>query len=246
MDPTQLDYPEGLSVVNFSDENDLQASAGEYVLGGLSPDEREIFEVELQRNRALAAAVGQWQDRLLRLVPAAAAVEPPAALWQRIERNLPGSQAAVGRTDRRWWDDVRFWRAWGLAGALAVLVLTLLLVLPAPGSVAPARFIAVLEMPGAGARWIVQADAVSVQLIPVAAVAPGAKQSLQFWTKQLGAAGPTSLGLVAANQRIVIPTSRLPGLSANQLFEVTLEPEHGSPLARPTGPVLALGRTVQL
>ena len=125
--------------MNFGDENDLQASAGEYVLGGLSPDERKTFEVELGRNRALAAAVGQWQDRLLRLAPAAAAVEPPAALWQRIERNLPGGQDRTSQTDRHWWHNVRFWRAWGLASAMTVLVLTFLLVLPAPGGVAPAR-----------------------------------------------------------------------------------------------------------
>ena len=232
--------------MNFSDENDLQASAGEYVLGGLSLDERKAFDIELQRNRTLAAAVGQWQDRLLQLAPAAESVAPPAALWQRIERNLPRDKEAPTSPGRSWWNNVGFWRAWGLAGAVAVLVLAFMLVVAVPADVAPAQYLAVLETPGAGARWIVQADATSVQLIPVANVVPGVKQSLQFWTKQQGAAGPTSLGLVAANQRIVIPTSRLPGLSANQLFEVTLEPEKGSPLPRPTGPVLALGRTVRL
>ena len=40
--------------------------------------------------------------------------------------------------------------------------------------------------------------------------------------------------------------ARLPTLEAQQLFELTLEPEGGSPLDRPTGPVLFLGRTVQL
>ena len=30
-----------MSIVNFSDENDLQATAGEYVLGSLSPEERK-------------------------------------------------------------------------------------------------------------------------------------------------------------------------------------------------------------
>ena len=232
--------------MNFSDENDLQASAGEYVLGSLSADERRAFDAELQRNRALAVAVGQWQDRMLRLAPAVVAVEPPSKVWQRIEHSLPTPGVKPPASPGSWWNNLWFWRAWGLGGALAVLVLGFLLVVSAPTNVVPERYLAVLETPGAGARWIVQADANSVQLIPVASVAPGARQSLQFWTKQQGAAGPTSLGLVAANQRIVIPTSRLPGLSANQLFEVTLEPENGSPLPRPTGPVLALGRTVRL
>ena len=246
MDSTQPDYAEGLSVVNFSDENDLQASAGEYVLGSLSIGERKIVDAELKRNRALATAVGQWQDRLLRLAPATEAVEPAIALWQRIEGNLPAGEARKTIIGRGWCGSVQFWRVWGLAGAMAVMVLALMLVMAPSMVVAPVRFLAVLETPGGGARWVVQADATSVPLIPIASVAPGVKQSLQFWTKEQGAVGPTSLGLIAANQRIMIPTSRLPGLSANQLFEVTLEPESGSPLSRPTGPVLALGRTVRL
>ena len=31
-----------------------------------------------------------------------------------------------------------------------------------------------------------------------------------------------------------------------QLFEITLEPENGSPTGRPTGPILYVGRTVAL
>ena len=116
--------------MNFSDENDLQASAGEYVLGSLSANERQAFDAELQRNRALAAAVGHWQDRMLRLAPAVVAVEPPAALWQRIERNLPAPGAKSHTTHGGWWNNLWFWRAWGLGGALAVLVLGFLLACP--------------------------------------------------------------------------------------------------------------------
>lgn len=232
--------------MNFRDENDLQENAGEYVLGVLTTEERRAFNAELQRNRKLAAAVGQWQDRLLRVAPPPEPIEPPATLWPRIEGNLAAGRAAARKPAVGLWSNVQFWRAWGIAGALAVLVLAVAMLLPASIELAPGRFVAVLEAPGIGARWIVQADSTSVQLIPVASVAPGAHQALQFWTKQQGAAGPTSLGLVAANQRVVIPASRLPGLGANQLFEVTLEPENGSPLPRPTGPVLALGRTVRL
>ena len=83
--------------------------------------------------------------------------------------------------------------------------------------------------------------------LPVADTGPvPAGRSLQFWTKPQGAAGPTSLGLVRAGQSVSLPASRLPGVGPQQLFEITLEPENSSPLDRPTGPILYVGRTVAL
>jgi anti-sigma-K factor RskA len=87
----------------------------------------------------------------------------------------------------------------------------------------------------------------TVRLRPVSdtgVIPPG--RSLQFWTKLKGAAGPTSLGLVKAGQPLELPVSRLPGVGAQQLFEITLEPEGGSTIGRPTGPILYVGRTVSL
>jgi anti-sigma-K factor RskA len=40
--------------------------------------------------------------------------------------------------------------------------------------------------------------------------------------------------------------AQLPAVEAQQLFEITLEPATGSPLNRPTGPILFVGRTVAL
>ena len=78
------------------------------------------------------------------------------------------------------------------------------------------------------------------------ACAGGDQTALQFWTKPGGASGPTSLGLVPGDRATVTPGSRLPGLGSNQLFEITLEPEAGSPIGRPTGPILAVGRAVRI
>ncbi|MGH8773230.1 MAG: RNA polymerase subunit sigma-70, partial [Burkholderiales bacterium] len=54
------------------------------------------------------------------------------------------------------------------------------------------------------------------------------------------------LGLVKPNERVEIPAGKLPGLSPNQLFEITLEPEYGSPIGKPTGPILFVGRSVKV
>lgn len=146
-------------------------------------------------------------------------------------------------------------RRWQLTSALAIaaslLLATLLLVRNPAGPPAGARYLAVLQSPTSqDAGWIVEATAGGqVRLIPVdpaAAAAPPAGKSLQFWTKAEGAAGPTSLGLVTAGVAVSLPAARLPALGPRQLFELTLEPAAGSPLPRPTGPVLYVGRSLLL
>ena len=55
-----------------------------------------------------------------------------------------------------------------------------------------------------------------------------------------------SLGLVKPGEAIEVPVDQLPPLQPNQLFELTLEPEGGSPIGRPTGPIQFIGRAVQI
>lgn len=71
-------------------------------------------------------------------------------------------------------------------------------------------------------------------------------KSLQFWTKADQWQGPKSLGLVRPGEPVQVPIDRLPPLEANQLFELTLEPEAGSPIDRPTGPIVFIGRAVKM
>jgi anti-sigma-K factor RskA len=83
-----------------------------------------------------------------------------------------------------------------------------------------------------------------LKLIPLGAQAAPTNRALQFWTKADDWSGPVSLGLVQADQSLDVALDRLPALQDNQLFEITLEPAAGSPIGRPTGPVLYIGRAV--
>lgn len=114
---------------------------------------------------------------------------------------------------------------------------------------AGARYLAVLQSPDQRSTgWVVELQAGrTLRLVPVGDVGSvPAGRAWQFWTKPEGAAGPTSLGLVRAGQTLELPVQRLPAVGARQLFEITLEPEAGSPTGRPTGPILYVGRTVAL
>ena len=234
---------------DLRDPAERDAAAGEYVLGTLDPADHAAVAAALPQDAALRAAVYAWQDRLLPLSAQAPAVQPLPALWTRLslalDANAPSRQAPAGRAP--WWQGLRFWQ--GLSGmALAAsLVLALRLVAPVPDG---QRYVALLESPDdrRAAGWVVELQAGhTLRLVPVGdtpPVPPG--RALQFWTKAQGAAGPTSLGLVRAGQTVEMPVARLPAVGAQQLFEITLEPEAGSPIGRPTGPILFVGRTVAL
>ena len=226
------------------------AAAGEYVLGTLSAEDHAAVAAALPQDAALRAAVYAWQDRLLPLSAQVPAAEPAPSLWTRVSLALdactPPRQVAPTRTP--WWQGLRFWQGLSAVGVAASLLLTLRLLAPLPAD--GARYVALLESPDErhAAGWVVELQAGhTLRLVPVGdtpPVPPG--RALQFWTKAQGAAGPTSLGLVRAGQTVEMPVASLPAVGAQQLFEITLEPEAGSPIGRPTGPILFVGRTVAL
>ncbi len=235
--------------MNFADAEERDALAGEYVLGLLTRNERAEFERELPRNRALAIAVRDWEERLWPVSTVAAPVRVSPALWAWIERDLgfvramPRPEVEPPRTS--WWQSLAFWRTGAMIATAAALLVALV---PAMRDIVapPVTYIAVLEAPDRSPGWIVQATAGRpVRLTPLVSDTVGAQQSLQFWTLIDKAQGPVSLGLVEPNRAKTVPHKSLPGLKEGQLFEITLEPYGGSPLkTRPSGKILYKGLTV--
>lgn len=230
---------------------DRQALAGEYVLGTLSAEQRRALEQRLHEDEALAAAVRDWEERLLPLTALAGRETPSPHLWHRIERSLAALEPRPLPTPALtggWWRSLLFWR--GLSGvALAACLLlglsTALLVnrpLPAP------RFVVVLAAPeDRTPGWVVQAgDARRLRLIPLTRTELPADRVLQFWTKADDWSAPVSLGLVAPGQSLELALEQLPPLEPDQLFELTLEQVGGSPTGRPSGPIQFIGRAVSV
>ena len=95
--------------------------------------------------------------------------------------------------------------------------------------------------------WIVQAGTDrNVVLTPLRPVVVPPGKALQFWTKGSNWTGPVSLGLVAPGSTLRVALDKLPVTQADQLFEITLEPERGSATGKPSGPVLFIGKTVKV
>jgi anti-sigma-K factor RskA len=228
-------------------DDDTEELAGEYVLGTLSAGERRRVELSLPHEPALRAAVAAWEARLLPLAAMARPAEPSPQVWARVEASLaaarrPGPAPAT----RLWWERLGLWRALAATGFAAAAVMAVVPRLQAP--VATPRYMVVLAAPNNMAPgWIVQVDtAGALKLVPLGTTRVAPDQSLQLWTKGEGWKGPVSLGLVQPGKAADISLASLPPLQANQLFEITLEPKSGSPIGRPTGPILYIGRAVRM
>lgn len=246
------------------DSDDIQHLAGEYVLGTLSAASRAGVEARMANDAALRTAVEQWQQKLEPLNALVEPVEPSPQLWTRIESSVVAQTEAAKSTKASavsaqttqpaagpiasWWNNLNLWRGLTAAGfttaaLMGIMVVTKLAQPPAPG------YMVVLVGPqDKSPGWVVQAGTNSQQarLIPLGKMEVPGDKSLQFWTKGDDWKGPVSLGLVKPGQSLEIPLDKLPPLQPNQLFEITLEPYNGSPLDRPTGPILFIGRAVKI
>lgn len=222
-------------------DEDRNVLAAEYVLGLASVEERAQVERDLDRDFELRRAVYYWQDRLFPMTRLPDASDPSPALWPRIEKSLtPPAEVPRGG----WWESLALWR--GLSVAALALAVALGVRFLAP-TAAPERYLAVLQNDQKTAGWIVEIEARgNVRLVPLAATPVPPQRALEFWTKAPSATAPTSLGLVPGDRTTEIPAARLPSLEPDTLFELTLEPETGSPIGRPTGPILFVGRAVAL
>lgn len=235
--------------MNLQDADDRSVAAAEYVLGTLDAPTRAEFERLLQDDAGLRAEVYTWQDRLLPLAMRTGPETPREGLWPGIAARIAPApiDTATPAANDALWRSQRRWRATALLSMAASVALAAVLVLrPAETQV---RYITLLQAPETQRTgWVVETTAGErIRLVPIDAgtVVP-ADKSLQFWTKPQGADRPTSLGLVNPNARLELPVARSPGVGEQQLFELTLEPQGGSPTGLPTGPILFVGRSVRL
>ena len=230
----------------MSERFDPYELAGEYVLGTLSRERRREVDAMLPDDATLRAAVAYWEERLLPLSALVEPVAPPPALWTRIERSLgPASVSAVARPG--WWERLGLWRALA-AGGFAAAAIMAAVVGVRQFEVAQPRYMVVLAAPqNAGPGWVLELVADdTLRLEPLVTTEVPADRALQLWTKADDWEGPVSLGLVKPGESVEVKLANLPKVVPNQLFEITLEPAAGSPIGRPTGPILYIGRAVRI
>jgi anti-sigma-K factor RskA len=226
-----------------ADRDEMEALAGEYVLGTLDADERRAAEGRMGADPAFRTAVADWEERLQPLADSVSAVSPPAAALDRIMAAIEAAPAAVPpganvvvlrRSVRRWQITT------GLMGAAAAILAAIVVLdrtAPAPQS----EFVAVLTAEGAKPAFVATVDTAkrTISVRRVALAAPPDK-SYELWSIEPNAA-PKSLGLLEqaslSRALAVAPTGKA-------TLAISLEPKGGSPTGAPTGPVVFSGALV--
>lgn len=225
----------------------------EYVLGLTDGAEREAFELRLEDEPDLRAAVARSRDRFVELDLTAPALPLDEALWTPVAQlrrevgqdarratgqgdkppappaNLPGPP--LGR--------VRTYFRTGLAAGIGLLVGTAV----SFTTLQPDPVVLTVLVDAAGTPLAVVEDfgSTEARVRFVADVAVPEGQQMQVWTLPSPETGPVSLGLLQGPAGQVLRGPDLPRPAEGQLYEITLEQLGGSPTGRPTGPVVAKG-----
>ena len=243
-----------------SQPEDRDVLAGEYVLGLLDDTATAEVEHAIRSDTDLARRVAFWEEQLLPAATALGEAKVDPAQWGRIEQSLAARRQTLGRMItplpsglrrgmlRTAWHSPALWRTTTALATAAAIVLAIM-----PGRVSapaesPTRYFAILQSRDAsgqdsGPGWLIQiSQNGSVRSLPLSDVQPGSGRSLQLWTLWDQARGPVSLGVLPPGGAIRLPPERLEAIGDGQLFEITLEPEAGSPSGRPTGRILFIGR----
>jgi anti-sigma-K factor RskA len=186
-----------------------------------------------------------------RLEDAAHADEPSletsraAALREAGRLPISSGEAAADARRRLFgmiWNSLMFWRIGGMVAAAAALVIAMGLGSQLQQARSAPVLVAILKTQDNRTAAIVNAFADGrTELVPLAAFTVPAGKVLEVWTLWDRQVGPRSVGLLAAMSSTRLRLDNLP-LGPDQLFEITLEPAGGSPIGRPTGPILAIGR----
>lgn len=231
--------------------------AAEVALGLI---EESAIDPALAADPAFQRAIADWRERLAPLDRTAVPLAPEPALWARIRARLAtasmpeaATAAAHARPSRavagrgflaELWENLAFWRYAGVAGALATLVLAVGLSVMAERANRKPVLIAVLVTDQNETSAIVNINADgTAELIPTMNFAVPDGRAIEIWTLWDKAVGPRSIGLIERTRSTTLDLRNLPRPRPGQLFEMTLEPAGGSPIGRPTGPILNKGLT---
>jgi anti-sigma-K factor RskA len=234
--------------MNVRNAEQLDAIAGEYVLGTLGGRARQRFERLALTHRIVADAIRAWEDRLLPLAEALPPIVPPSGVWTAIVSRI-GGRGGASSTSRP--ASVGWWRGLALAGLAMSLALAVVLLKGTPER--PEGNL-VIVLAGQDAKPAIVATAtragryLSVKALAPLGVAPD--RALELWMLPDGG-NPRSLGIIpiagaGGIARVELPAAADQALQSIPALAVSLEPAGGSPTGLPTGPVLYTGQVQRL
>ena len=211
--------------------------AAEYALGTLRGRARERLKRWMRDDPELRKEVQSWETRLAPMAQLVTPVEPPARVWNQVERQL-GS-----RTKSSWWKAL----GWMAAGAAAAMIAVAVL-LPLQSD-STAAYVAVLSDPKTNRPVLVATAERADKVLRVNVLDPAihvSGRSLELWALPQGGK-PRSLGVLSNQERgaLKLLAAADQALGDVPTLAISLEPAGGSPSGQPSGPVLYTGPCVK-
>ena len=221
-----------------TDRDELDALAGEYVLGVLDDAQRREIDTARAGNGALEQAIRFWEDRLSSLAELAPPAAPPPDGWERVAARL-----ALPQEPARVKNPAVPWR-WATAVATAVAAVLALYIAMAPPAAAP-HFVAILHAPQQDQpSFVATVERNGLVLRAVATATPPADHAFELWIIPRGATAPAPLGMIPADGRLQLATLTTP-VGEGGTLAISVEPPGGSPTGLPTGPVVYVGPVIR-
>ena len=119
------------------------ALAAEYVLGTLAGGARRRFDAWLKQDPALRITVNEWETRLTPMAADIEAVQPPERVWERVSKAIAPKPASTKASGASLWDNLAFWRGFGLTAATGFAALMVFVGVRPPEIVMPAGMMTV-------------------------------------------------------------------------------------------------------
>jgi len=241
----------------------IQTTLGHDTTVPLRPSAPPTQALEPPPPKAAAQHTIKTGDEVANAPPATTA----AAVPQAVRPAPPPSNAASSSTRRGrrqgFWSGSRPWQALSVLLAVSLLALyaagnpptaeSVPTPSPAneekPATAAPAGRFAVLQAPGQTSTpgWLLAVDPLgNLSLSPKVSIDIPPDSAVYLWTRNDAEPVPRLLGGLNPGGPATVPAEVAGNLHADQLFEMTLEPRSDTPPSAPKGPILFIGRLVQL
>jgi anti-sigma-K factor RskA len=226
--------------MNIAQHRLLDALCAEYLLGTLRGSARRRFEAAVQKEPLVALRLRHWEATATPRYSKMIEVQPPARLWQQLERELD-----LSRYRQPWYQRTIFWKTWASL-ATAALLIVLVLAGRGPLPVAPAlEQIAQLSGAGGATQVVAQRsrDGRTLVLKANRPVLAGPNQSYELWLIAGPGIAPVSLAVLGnLDVAITLDQKSADQLRAGATLAVSTEPAGGSPTGQPTGAVILAGQ----
>lgn len=231
----------------MTDREDIDMLAAEYVLGTLDRDERSSVAERRLLEPELDAAIGAWEQRLGSLNEHVADMSPGAEVYDTIRRRITARSVASPPVTKISAEIVQLrnrvsrWRSAAIAASAVAATFAGIFAYNAELLIPPRKhFVAVFNQGDQQPQFILTIDLNRRELTirPITATAQSGK-SYELWIVsdkiQL-----RSLGLLDVSSSLTRKQLGAfePELLRQATFGISLEPQGGSPVGKPTGPAL--------